>query len=696
MSRRLPIAKVRNIGIMAHIDAGKTTTTERILYYTGRSHKIGEVHDGTAVMDWMPQEQERGITITSAATTCEWLGFRINIIDTPGHVDFTVEVERSLRVLDGAIAVLDGVAGVEPQTETVWRQADRYEVPRMVFVNKLDRVGADFDRCVGMLEERLGATPLVLQRPIGAESEFRGFVDLVSMNQVVWTGEALGADFNVGPISASMQDEADVHREALLENLSSFDDEILELLIDGEVVPEALVRQAIRATTLANEAVPVLCGSAFRNVGIQPLLDAVVEYLPSPDDVPPIEGHNVDGKTVLETTAFRPPDDEGPFAALAFKIMNDPYVGHLTYLRVYSGSLKSGKAVFNPRLGRRERIGRMLQMHANQRADLEACFAGDIVAAVGLKNVVTGDTLCGEEGRIVLERIEFPDPVIRIAIEPKTKADQDKLSSALKRLEAEDPSFQVSVDRETGQTLIAGMGELHLEIIVDRLLREFHLKANVGKPQVAYRETVTLKGRGEGQFIRQAGGRGQYGHCWIEVSPGGTGDGFTFESQVSAERIPGEFIGSVRDGAEAAYSAGVLAGYPMVDVHVTLVDGSFHEVDSSEMAFKVAGSMGFRAACQAAGPALLEPVMSVEVVVPDDKVGDVIGDINGRRGEVRSLDSRGISKAILANVSLDRMVGYATDLRSVTQGRGTYSMQFSHYAPAPRDVVTRICGGFAP
>lgn len=693
MSRLSPISMTRNIGIMAHIDAGKTTTTERILYYTGRSHKIGEVHEGTAIMDWMTQEQERGITITSAATTCGWKDHIINIIDTPGHVDFTIEVERSLRVLDGAIAVLDGVAGVEPQTETVWRQADKYKVPRLVFANKMDRAGADFDRCVDMVQERLGATPLVLQRPIGIEADFAGVIDLVRGEEIIWRDETLGAEFEASPVSDGQRDIYEMHREALLEALSSFDDDLLMMVLEGEEPPAEFIEEVVRKATLSSKAVPMLCGSAFKNKGIQPLLDAVISYLPSPEDVPAVEGLRVDGNRATEIPVSRDAKDDAPFSALVFKIVSEQY-GRLSYFRVYSGSLKAGDVAFNPVKGKRERIGRLLRMHANQREDIQECFAGDIVAAVGMKLATTGDSLCDDKQRILLERIEFPEPVIRIAIEPKSKAAQEKLSTALGKLEVDDPSFQVITDKETGQTLIAGMGELHLEIIVDRLLREFKIEANVGKPQVTYRETVTAEGKGEGKFIRQTGGKGQYGHCWLVVRPGAEGEGFTFSSQIKGGKIPADFIPAIEEGAKSAFSSGPVGGYPMVDIHVDLVDGSFHEVDSSEAAFKVAGSMAFRAACAEASPVLLEPVMAVEVVVPEENVGDVIGDINSRMGEVRGMEPRGRVQAITAIVPLARMMGYATPLRSATQGRGTYSMQFARYAPVPPDVARSIVGFF--
>ena len=691
MSRQVPISMVRNIGIMAHIDAGKTTTTERVLYYTGRSYKIGEVHEGTAVMDWMAQEQERGITITSAATTCQWGSHTINIIDTPGHVDFTIEVERSLRVLDGAIAVLDGVAGVEPQTETVWRQANKYHVPRLVFVNKMDRVGANFDRCVEMVTSRLGTRPLVLQRPIGREAEFVGVLDLISRKQIVWHDETLGAEFDVLDVDASLEDELELHREVLLDALSTYDDELLEMLLEGQEPPAEMLHGVVRRATLTAGAVPVLCGSAFRNKGIQPLLDAVVRYLPSPSDVPAIEGHVVDAATVSEALVTRPADDNAPFAALVFKIASDPY-GQLSYFRVYSGTLEAGKVVYNTAKGKRERIGRLLRMHANQREDIKWCGAGDIVAAVGLKFASTGDTLCADTDRVLLERIEFPDPVIRRAVEARTKADEDKLTAALARLEHEDPSFKVLVDAETGQTLIAGMGELHLEIIVDRLSREFNVAAKVGRPQVAYRETVTGEARAEGRFVRQAGTKGQFGHCWLAVRPGESGSGFTFKNSVAPTVIPAAFAAAVEQGARGAFASGPLGGYPMVDVAVELVDGSYDEADSSEAAFMAASTMAFRAACREAEPALLEPVMEVEIVVPEEYLGDIIGDINSRHGEVRGMELRGNVQALTAELPLARMVGYSTDLRSATQGRGTYSMHFKRYAVVPPEVSRGIVG----
>jgi elongation factor G len=692
MGRAVKISRVRNIGIMAHIDAGKTTTTERVLFYTGRTHRVGEVHDGTAVMDWMEQEQQRGITITSAATTCRWNDHWINIIDTPGHVDFTVEVERSLRVLDGAIALLDGVAGVEPQTETVWRQADRYSVPRLLFVNKMDRVGADFDRCVEMVRERFDAKAFVLHRPIFENSEFRGIIDLVSMQELIWDGDEPDSTFETRAISPEYSDEAELHREVLLESLSDHDDRILELVLDGQEVAQELISEVLRETTLKLEGVPVMCGSAFKNKGVRLLLDAVTAYLPSPVDVAAVEGLKVKAKQVTEEIVTRPPEDDAPFAALAFKIATDSYVGQLTYIRVYSGTLKAGSVVWNAIKGRRERVGRLLRMHANQREDVDCCFAGDIVAIVGMKGVTTGDTLCVENAQLVLEKIDFPDPVIRIAIEPKTKADQDKLTDSLDRLALEDPSFQVSLDKDTGQTLIAGMGELHLEVIVDRLLREFKVSANVGKPQVAYRETVTTNGKGTGTFVRQTTGKGQYGECFVVISPGERGAGLTVRNSAPLNEIPAAFVEAVEQGITTGYQSGPLAGYPMVDVEVEVVGGSYDDSDSSEVAFNVAGAMAFREASENASPVLLEPVMEVEIVVPEEYVGDVIGHVNAKRGEVRDINASRDTQFVKAILPLAMMFGYATDLRSSTQGRGTYTMQFSHYAPTSAEVSRRVVG----
>ena len=690
MARTVPLERTRNIGIMAHIDAGKTTTTERILYYTGINYKLGEVHEGTATMDWMVQEQERGITITSAATTCLWRDHRVNIIDTPGHVDFTIEVERSLRVLDGAVAVFCSVGGVEPQTETVWRQADKYGVPRLAFVNKMDRLGADFFRVVQMIQDRLGARPAVVQLPIGAEEKFAGIVDLISMRAVVWEDESLGAKFHEEPIPEGMKAQADEYREKLLEIIADCDEGIMEKYLEGKEIGEAELRQAIRNATLSLKIVPALCGSAFRNKGVQPMLDAVVDYLPSPQDIPPVKGIEPDTQNVGE----RPAKDDAPFAALAFKIMTDPFVGTLSFFRVYSGSLNSGASVYNSTKGKRERIGRLLKMHANKREEIKEVYAGDIAAAVGLKTATTGDTLCDENHAIVLESIDFPDPVISIAIEPKSKADQEKLGLSLQKLATEDPSFQVRTDEETGQTIISGMGELHLEIIVDRLLREFNVGANVGRPQVAYKETIRKGVEQQGRFIRQTGGRGQYGDVWIKLEPQAPGAGFEFVDAIKGGSIPREYIPAVEKGVREATENGALAGYPIVDVKVTLFDGSYHDVDSSEIAFKIAGSMAFKEAARKASPVLLEPIMSVEVVVPEEFMGDVIGDISARRGKVLGMDTRPAAQAIDARVPLAEMFGYATDLRSMTQGRATYTMQFSHYEPVPAAVAEGIIAKF--
>lgn len=686
--REFPLARTRNIGIMAHIDAGKTTTTERILYYTGRTYKIGEVHEGAAVMDWMVQEQERGITITSAATTCKWRDTWINIIDTPGHVDFTVEVERSLRVLDGAVAVFDAVAGVEPQTETVWRQANKYAVPRICFVNKMDRVGADFRRCVEMMRDRLGAIVVPVQLPLGAENEFRGVVDLVAGRALVWPDDqSQGERFDEVEIPAEFAEAAEAARHELIDVVSQHDETILERYVaDEEITPEDL-RRALRHVTVHEGIVPVLCGSAFKNKGVQPLLDAVVDYLPSPLDVPPVVGSDPKGAEVLE----RRPDDAEPFAALAFKIMSDPYVGKLTYFRVYSGSLAAGATVLNSTKGCKERIGRILQMHANHREDKQAVFTGDIVAAVGLKSTTTGDTLCDPGHPIVLERMEFPEPVISVAIEPKTKADQDKLGKALAALAEEDPTFQVRTDEETGQTIIAGMGELHLEVLVDRMTREFGVGANIGKPQVAYRETITVPvEKVEERYVRQTGGRGQYGHVVISLEPTGPGGGYEFVDRITGGVIPREYIPAVDAGIQEAMEGGVLAGYPLVDLRAILTFGSFHEVDSSEMAFKIAGSMALKKAAKLAKPVLLEPIMSVEVVTPEEYMGDVIGDLNARRGRVEGMEQRGGAQAIRAHVPLAEMFGYATDLRSRTQGRATYTMQFDSYQQVPESIAQEI------
>jgi len=671
---------------MAHIDAGKTTTTERILYYTGVSHKIGEVHDGAATMDWMEQEQERGITITSAATTCHWRENRINIIDTPGHVDFTIEVERSLRVLDGAVAVFCSVGGVEPQSETVWRQADKYGVPRLAFINKMDRVGADFFRGVSMIKDRLKANPVPIQLPVGKEETFKGVIDLVEMKAIIWDEESLGATFQETEIPAADLELAEEYRAKMIEELSSHDDELMEKYIGGEELTNVEIKAAIRKSTIAIQIIPVICGSAFKNKGVQNLLDAVIDYMPAPTDIPPIKGIDTDTEAEIERKA----SDEEPFSALAFKIMTDPFVGQLCFFRVYSGVLNSGSYVYNSTKGKRERIGRILKMHANKREEIKEVYAGDIAAAVGLKYTTTGDTLCVEDKPVILESIEFPEPVISIAIEPKTKADQEKLGLSLQKLAQEDPSFRVKTDEETGQTIISGMGELHLEIIVDRLMREFKVDANVGKPQVAYRETITKKVKAEGKFVRQSGGRGQYGHVWLELEPQEPGKGYEFVDAIKGGVVPREYISSVDKGIQEAMDTGVLAGYPVVDFKVSLVDGSYHEVDSSEMAFKIAGSMGFKEGCSKAGPVLLEPVMAVEVVVPDDYMGDVIGDLNSRRGRIMGMESRGGAQVVNSMVPLAQMFGYSTDLRSATQGRATYSMTFDHYEQVPKSVAEEI------
>ena len=696
MARTFPLEKTRNIGIMAHIDAGKTTTTERILYYTGRTHKMGEVHEGAAVMDWMEQEQERGITITSAATASEWRGHRINIIDTPGHVDFTVEVERSLRILDGAIAIFDAVAGVEPQSETVWRQADKYRVPRIAYVNKMDRTGADFIGAVETMRERLGAHPLPIQLPIGQESEFTGVVDLIENKALYWTDE-LGTEIEQREIPDELAEQAQQYRTRLIEACADYDDELMEAYLNDEEIPHDRIAQSLHRATLDIKVTPVLCGSSFKNKGVQPLLDAIVELLPSPLEVPPVEGVEPPGKgsNGAGKTATRPPRDDAPFAALAFKVMADPYVGKLTYFRVYSGTLKAGSRVLNVSNGRTERVGRLLMMHANHREEIEECYAGDICAGVGLKHTGTGDTLAAPDAPIELEQIEFPEPVIAVAIEPKTKADQEKLATSLSRLAEEDPTFQVETDQETGQTLIHGMGELHLEVIVDRLLREFNVDANVGRPQVAYRETIRERvEKVEGRFVRQTGGRGQYGHVVINMEPA-PGEGFDFLNEIKGGRIPTEFIPAVEAGVEEALQSGVKAGYPMVDVRVELVDGSYHDVDSSEMAFKVAGSMAVQDAARRAKPVLLEPVMAVEVVTPEEFLGDVIGDLSRRRGKVEGQERRGNALAVQAKVPLGEMFGYATDLRSSTQGRATFTMQFERYEEVPQSVAEQITEGGA-
>ncbi|MDO7789175.1 elongation factor G [Desulforamulus aquiferis] len=686
MARQFPLERTRNIGIMAHIDAGKTTTTERILFYTGRVHKIGEVHDGAATMDWMVQEQERGITITSAATTAQWNEHRINIIDTPGHVDFTVEVERSLRVLDGAVAVFCSVGGVEPQSETVWRQADKYGVPRIAYINKMDRVGADFYHGLNMIKDRLGANPVAIQLPIGSEDQFKGIIDLVKSQAMIYVDD-LGTQSQATDIPEDMLDLVQEYREKLIEAVAESDEELMMKYLEGEELTEEEIKLGIRKATLSVKITPVICGSSFKNKGVQALLDAIVDYMPAPTDVPAIQGVNPD--TGAEDARIS--SDSEPFAALAFKIMTDPYVGKLSFFRVYSGVLKSGSYVFNTTKGKRERIGRILQMHANHREEIPEVYAGDIAAAVGLKDTTTGDTLCDENSPIVLESMEFPEPVIQVAIEPKTKADQDKMAVALGKLTDEDPTFKVHTDTETGQTIIAGMGELHLEIIVDRLLREFKVGANVGRPQVSYKETIKKAVKAEGKFVRQSGGKGQYGHVQIELEPlepGGVG--YEFVNKIVGGVVPREYIAPVDNGIKEAMANGILAGYPMVDVKATLFDGSYHEVDSSEMAFKIAGSMAFKNAAQKANPVLLEPIFKVEVTVPDEYMGDVIGDLNSRRGRIEEMNSRGNARVINAYVPLSEMFGYATDLRSKTQGRGTYSMQHDHYEEVPKNIAEGI------
>lgn len=683
---RFPLEKTRNIGIMAHIDAGKTTTTERILYYTGVTYKIGEVHEGTAVMDWMPQEQERGITITAAATSCEWKDYKINIIDTPGHVDFTIEVERSLRVLDGAVAVFDASAGVEPQSETVWRQADKYRVPRIAFMNKMDKLGADFNMAVESMIEKLGANPVPVQLPIGKEDTFRGPIDLVEMKVYYFDDETLGAKFVEDEVPQEYLEEAKKNREKMIEALCDIDDNLMDKYLAGEEITAEEIRKALRKGTVELKITPVLCGSAFKNKGVQMLLDAIVYYLPSPLDVPPVRGINPLDGSELE----RKPNVDEPLSALAFKIMADPYMGSLTYVRVYSGVITSGSYIYNATRNVKERVARIFRMHANHREEIKEICAGDIAAVVGLKNTFTGDTICDESNPIILESIEFPEPVISVAIEPKTKADQEKLSLALQKISQEDPSFRVSYNEETGQTIISGMGELHLEIIVDRLTREFKVGANVGKPQVAYKETIKLPAKAEGKFIRQTGGRGQYGHVWIEIEPMERGKGFEFINKIVGGTIPREYIPAVEKGIVEAMEGGVLAGYPLVDVKVTLFDGSYHEVDSSEMAFKIAGSMALKEGCKKAELVLLEPIMDVEVVTPEEYMGEVIGDLNSRRGRVQSMEKRGKAQVIRAMVPLAEMFGYATDLRSKTQGRGTYTMQFSHYDEVPKNLTEQI------
>ena len=687
MPRQYSLEKTRNIGIMAHIDAGKTTTTERILYYTGVNYKIGETHEGTATMDWMEQEQERGITITSAATTCHWRDTRINIIDTPGHVDFTVEVERSLRVLDGCVTVLCAKGGVEPQSETVWRQADHYHVPRMIYVNKMDIMGADFYHVLDMVHDRLKCNAVPIQLPIGAEVDFRGIIDLVEMNARIYYDD-LGNDMRTEEIPEDMRDLAEEYRVKMLEAISDFDDEIMMLYLEGEEVPQDMIRAAIRKATCAVQMVPVVCGTSYKNKGVQKLLDAIVEYMPSPLDIPAISGTNP--KTDEEET--REASDDAPFSALAFKIMTDPFVGRLSFFRVYSGTVEAGKTVLNSSKGQRERIGRILLMHANHREDLSIAYSGDIAAAVGLKNTTTGDTLCDEKNPIILESMEFPEPVIRVAIEPKTKAGQEKMAIALQKLAEEDPTFKTYTDEESGQTIIAGMGELHLEIIVDRLLREFKVEANVGKPQVSYKETITREATVDTRYARQTGGKGQFAHCKITVEPNESGKGYEFINKITGGAIPKEYIPCVDQGIQGAMQSGVLAGYQVVDVKVTLIDGSYHEVDSSEMAFKICGSMAFKEACEKAGPTLLEPIMKVVVTAPDEYMGDVMGDINARRGQIVGSDIRNGAAVIEAHVPLASMFGYATDLRSKTQGRATYSMEPSHYVELPKNLQETLRG----
>ena len=685
MGRQFPLEKTRNIGIMAHIDAGKTTTTERILFYTGRVHKVGETHDGGATMDWMVQEQERGITITSAATTCQWDGHRLNIIDTPGHVDFTVEVERSLRVLDGSVAVFCAKGGVEPQSETVWRQADKYGVPRMAYVNKMDITGANFYNVVEMMKDRLGANAVPIQLPIGYEDTFEGMVDLIKMQAIVYN-DKMGKDEQFVEIPADMQEKAAEYRAMLLETVAESDDELMMKYLEGEELTEEEIMAGIRKQTIACKMTPVCCGSSYKNKGVQPLLDAVVAFMPAPTDIPPIKGINPE----TGEEDCRPSSDEEPFSALAFKIMTDPFVGKLAFLRVYSGTLGSGSYVYNSTKGKRERIGRILQMHANHREEIDMVYCGDIAAAVGLKDTTTGDTLCDEKHEIILESMVFPDPVISVAVEPKTKADQEKMGIALQKLAEEDPTFRVHTDAETSQTIISGMGELHLDIIVDRLLREFKVGCTVGNPQVAYRETIRKAVKSEGKFVRQSGGKGQYGHCWLEITPLEPGEGFKFENKVVGGAIPKEYISPIEAGVKEAMENGVVAGYPMVDIAVTVYDGSYHEVDSSEMAFKIAGSMGFKSGAQKANPVILEPYMKVEVTVPEEYMGDVIGDINSRRGRIEGMEARNGAQVIRAFVPLAEMFGYATDLRSKTQGRGNYSMEVDHYEDVPKNIAEAI------
>jgi elongation factor G len=693
MARTTPLERMRNIGIAAHIDAGKTTTTERILYYTGKSHKLGEVHEGTAVMDWMEQEQERGITITSAATTCEWRDIQINIIDTPGHVDFTAEVERSLRVLDGAVAVFDAVAGVQPQSETVWRQADKYSVPRICFINKMDRVGADFYHSVQTIVDRLKCRPVAIQIPIGAEEKFLGIVDLVEMRGVIWHDETLGSQYDVVDIPDDLKEKAKEYRALMIEAISEHDEALMHKFIEGEAITNDEIRAGIRKATIAMHIFPVICGTAFKNKGVQTMLDAVVDYLPSPLDVPAIEGHDVDDP---EKILYRHASDSEPFSALVFKIMTDPYVGQLAFFRVYSGTLKAGEFVFNVAKSRKERVGRLLRMHANKREEIQEIVSGDICAAVGLRTVSTGDTICDDEHPIVLENIDFPMPVIQLAVEPKTKADQEKMGLAIQKLAQEDPTFRVNTDPETGQTILSGMGELHLEIIVDRMMREFGVGANVGKPQVAYRETIRKHAEAEGRHIKQTGGHGQYGHVKIRVEPLPSGSGFVFENEVTGGRVPKEYINPTEVGIKEALEGGILAGYPMSDIQVTLYDGSYHDVDSSEMAFKIAGSMAIKEAARRAKPVLLEPIMAVEVVVPEDYMGDVIGDLYSRRGRIEATELRGTTRIIKSMVPLSAMFGYATELRSRTQGRGSFTMHFGKYEEVPaaqsEEIVSKVQG----
>ncbi|HTQ54313.1 MAG TPA: elongation factor G [Bryobacteraceae bacterium] len=693
MARTVPLERMRNIGIAAHIDAGKTTTTERILYYTGRTHKLGEVHEGTAIMDWMEQEQERGITITSAATTCFWRDIQINIIDTPGHVDFTAEVERSLRVLDGAVAVFDAVAGVQPQSETVWRQADKYNVPRICFINKMDRVGADFFHSIETIVSRLKCKPVAIQLPVGAEDQFKGVIDLVRMKALVWRDETLGAEYDEIEIPAELQEQAHEYREKMIEAVAEHDDTLFEKFIEGHPLTEAEIQSGIRKATTALKIFPVICGSAFKNKGVQTMLDAVVDYLPSPLEVPPVEGTDIDDSSKILT---RKAADDEPFAALVFKIMTDSYVGQLAFFRVYSGRLAAGESVYNVAKGRKERIGRLLRMHANKREEIQEILAGDICAAVGLKTVQTGDTICDDKSPVVLESIEFPTPVIQLAVEPKTKADQEKLGMAIQKLAQEDPTFRVATDPETGQTILSGMGELHLEIIVDRMMREFGVGANVGKPQVAYRETIRKTAEAQGRHVKQSGGRGQYGDVKIRVEPLPAGSGFEFVNEIYGGSVPKEYIKPVETGVQEALEGGVLAGYPMSDVKVTLYDGSYHEVDSSEMAFKIAGSLALKEAVRKAKPVLLEPIMSVEVVVPEEYMGDVIGDLNSRRGRIEGMELRGTTQIIKSMVPLSEMFGYATELRSRTQGRGSFTMHFGKYEEVPsalsEEIVNRVQG----